>query len=162
MNPVIEGAMLGIGATLVLDAWGLLRRPVLHQPRPDYALVGRWAGHLLRGRLHHRAIAGATPIRGEAALGWVVHYVVGIGLGIGWVLLAPGWPGAPTPLPALAYGLATVALPWLVMQPAMGAGIAAARTRDPRAARLQSLATHSVFGLGLWFSGCALHLARLG
>lgn len=161
MNPVIEGVLLGIGATLVLDAWGLLRHPLLRQPRPDYALVGRWAGHLRRGRIAHRAIAAADPIRGEAALGWLVHYVVGIGLGVAWVCLAPDWAGAPAPLPALAYGLATVALPWFVMQPAMGAGIAGARTRDPRAARLQSLVTHSMFGLGLWFSGSALHLARL-
>jgi hypothetical protein len=32
----------------------------------------------------------------------------------------------------------------------MGAGVAASRTPKPNSARLQSLITHTVFGLGLW------------
>jgi hypothetical protein len=56
----------------------------------------------------------------------------------------------PTLAPALAVGLGTVVAPFLVMQPAMGAGVAAGRTPNPAAARLQSLVTHAVFGLGLY------------
>jgi Protein of unknown function (DUF2938) len=36
------------------------------------------------------------------------------------------------------------------MQPGMGAGIAASRTPRPGAARVQSLLTHAIFGLGLY------------
>jgi hypothetical protein len=39
------------------------------------------------------------------------------------------------------------------MQPAFGAGIAASRARRPGAARLQSLVTHTIFGLGLYLTG---------
>jgi hypothetical protein len=53
----------------------------------------------------------------------------------------------------LLVGVATVAAPFLVMQPGMGAGIAASRTPRPGAARLQSLVTHTVFGLGLYAGG---------
>jgi hypothetical protein len=65
----------------------------------------------------------------------------------------------PTLLPALGYGIATVTAPFLLMQPGMGAGVAARRTPRPDAARLQSLVTHAVFGLGLYLSGLALNLA---
>ncbi|WP_264346966.1 DUF2938 domain-containing protein [Rheinheimera sp. MM224] len=39
------------------------------------------------------------------------------------------------------------------MQPALGSGIAASKTPSPAKARLKSLLTHSVFGLGLYLSG---------
>jgi hypothetical protein len=40
------------------------------------------------------------------------------------------------------------------MQPSLGLGIAASRTPKPTRARLKSLATHAVFGLGLYV--CAM------
>jgi hypothetical protein len=51
-----------------------------------------------------------------------------------------------------------VAAPFFLMQPGMGAGIAASRTRRPAAARFQSLVTHGVFGLGLYAAGWAASL----
>ena len=39
------------------------------------------------------------------------------------------------------------------MQPGMGAGIAASRTPRPAAARLHSLVTHAIFGIGLYAAG---------
>jgi hypothetical protein len=53
-------------------------------------------------------------------------------------------------------GLGTIAAPWLVMQPAMGAGIAASKTPNPTAARLRNLATHTAYGLGLYASALVL------
>jgi hypothetical protein len=52
----------------------------------------------------------------------------------------------------LIVGIVTVAAPFLVMQPAMGAGLAARRTPKPNAARVQSLVNHAVFGVGLYAS----------
>jgi DUF2938 family protein len=48
--------------------------------------------------------------------------------------------------------------PFLLMQPGMGAGIAASRTPRPVAARLQTLVTHGIFGLGLYAAGWATSL----
>lgn len=42
------------------------------------------------------------------------------------------------------------------MQPAMGAGIAAANTPTPWKNRLRSLANHAVFGLGLYLAAALL------
>jgi hypothetical protein len=55
-------------------------------------------------------------------------------------------------------GWGTILAPWFVLQPGMGAGIAASRTPNPRAARLRNLATHTVYGIGLYVSAVALSL----
>jgi hypothetical protein len=57
--------------------------------------------------------------------------------------------------PALLVGIVTVAAPFLVMQPGMGAGIAASRTPKPAVARINSLLTHAIFGLGLYLAALA-------
>jgi hypothetical protein len=48
------------------------------------------------------------------------------------------------------------------MQPGMGAGIAASRTPRPVAARMQSLLTHIIFGLGLYASAWILTFLNPG
>lgn len=54
------------------------------------------------------------------------------------------------------FGIATVAVPFFTMQPAFGLGIAASKAPNPTAARLTSLGTHTVFGVGLWVWGMVL------
>lgn len=156
MYTVIPALLVGAGATATMDLWALARRRLFGTPLPDYGLVGRWLGHMKEGRFRHAAIAAARPLRGEALLGWSAHYAIGIGFAALLVAAAgPGWLARPTLAPALAFGLVTVAAPFLVMQPGMGAGVAARLTRRPSAARLQSLVTHAVFGLGLYLAGWA-------
>ena len=146
---------VGAGATLVLDAWLLLLRR-LGVPTLDFALLGRWVAHLARGTLRHAAIARAQPVRAERWLGWTAHYAVGIAFA-GLLVLACGaeWLHAPTGGAAVLFGVATVAMPFFVMQPAMGQGMAAARTPAPGRNRLRSLANHAVFGLGLYLAALA-------
>jgi hypothetical protein len=154
---VVEAASVGIIATAFMDLSALARRQLCGTPVADYALVGRWLAHMRHGRFRHAAIAKATPIRGERAIGWVAHYLTGIAFaGVLLALAGPGWASEPTLLPALAVGLGSVAAPFLLMQPGMGAGIAARRTPDPAAARVRSLVTHAVFGVGLYLAGSAL------
>lgn len=157
MDPLVAAFPVGIGATLATDAWTLLRRQLFGTPMPDYGLVGRWFAHMPRGRLRHAPIAASPAVRGERLVGWAAHYAIGIAFAA-LLIAAVGveWLRSPTPGPALFVGVATVAAPWLVMQPAMGAGIAASRTPRPDAARLQSLATHVVFGLGLYAAALAM------
>jgi hypothetical protein len=146
----------GVGATAVMDLWGIVRRPLLGIAPPDYGLVGRWIGHMRWGRFRHDSIAAAPPVRGEHLIGWTAHYLTGIAFAATLLATAGiGWIERPTIGPALIVGLATVAAPFLLMQPGMGAGIAASRTPRPAAARVQSLITHAVFGLGLYTAGLA-------
>ncbi|WP_242108659.1 DUF2938 domain-containing protein [Luteimonas aquatica] len=148
-----RAAFIGIGATAVIDLWALALRQFFGIRPLDWGLVGRWLGHLPRGRLVHESIATAAPVHGERALGWAAHYAVGIVFAAA-LIAAQGLPWArlPTAPPALAFGLLTVVFPFFVLQPGLGAGIAASKMSRPGQARLRSLATHAVFGIGLYVS----------
>jgi hypothetical protein len=153
MNTLSYTLAVGIGATALLDLWGLARKPLLGMATPDYAPLGRWIGHMRHGRFRHASIFAVAPVPGERLIGWVAHYATGV-VFAGFTASVGGaaWVQHPTPGLALAIGVSTVAAPFLLVQPAMGAGIAAARTPKPAAARVQSLVTHTVFGIGLYFA----------
>lgn len=143
---------IGIGATLVMDLWTLLLRR-LGVTTLNYAMVGRWAGHLLEGRWRHAAIGKAAPVRGELAWGWVLHYATGLLFaGLLIALAGEAWLGQPALLPALSFGVVSVLVPLCVIQPALGAGYFAANTPAPLKSCLRSLATHCVFGSGLYLA----------
>lgn len=142
--------LVGIIATALMDLWLLYikRRGV---PTLDFALLGRWVGHLAHGRVRHVAIAAAAPVTGERALGWLSHYLIGIAFaGALSAFTGPGWLQAPTVLPALLFGLVTVVCPLLILQPAMGAGLAGWRKGNPWTNSLRALANHLLFGAGLF------------
>jgi len=147
----LAAAAIGIGATAVMDGWNLFLRRAFGIRSLDYCLLGRWVRHIPGGTLRHANIAGARPMPGECAAGWIAHYAIGVSLTVAFVTLAPGaWLAHPTLAPALLYGVATVVFPFLVLQPSLGLGIASSRAPNPAAARLKSLATHTVFGLALY------------
>ena len=151
-QPHSRAFLIGTFATAFMDAW-LFALKRVGIPTLDFALLGRWVGHMGRGAWRHPAIARAEPVRHETGLGWLAHYATGIAFASILVALAgPEWTGDPTWGPALAMGVATVAAPWLLMQPAMGAGIAACRTPNPLVNRIRSLANHTVFGIGLYLA----------
>lgn len=149
-------ALVGIGATAVMDLWlALLAR--LGVPTLNFAFIGRWAGHALRGRWKHDAIAKSPPVAGEMALGWLVHYAVGVFFaGVMAGVAGMTWMRSPSVLPALLLGMGTVVAPLFVMQPAMGAGFASSRTATPLKNCLRSLMNHAVFGVGLYLAAAAL------
>jgi hypothetical protein len=159
IDVAIRVVLIGVGATAAMDAWALLMKR-LRVPTPDFALVGRWAGHLARGRWSHTAIAKAAPVAGERALGWALHYAVGVAFAALLVALAgTAWMSSPSLWPALGVGLGTVAVPLFVMQPAMGAGIASSRTAAPLKNTLRSVANHAAFGVGLYLAAVAVAAA---
>jgi hypothetical protein len=154
---LVRAVILGVAGAALMDAWAWVARRRFGIRGLDYALLGRWIGHGARGRVVHHRIAEAAPVRGERALGWAAHYAIGVIFAL--VLLGVfglDWAHAPTLFPAMLVGLGTIVAPWFVMQPAMGAGFAGSRTPDPRATRLRNLATHAVYGLGLYASAVAL------
>src|SRR5678816_1672417 len=154
LDPAIYALLLGAGATAVMDAWMLFRTRVLGLPAQSYRLVGRWLAGLARGKFRHVSITASPAVRGELLIGWSAHYLIGVAFAA--VLLAIwglDWARRPTLAPALVVGIATVLAPFLVMQPGMGAGFFASRTPKPGAARLQSVITHTIFGVGLYAAG---------
>ena len=148
-----SAALIGIGATVVLDLWSGILKHGFGLATLDYRLVGRWLGHLPHGRWVHEKISNAAPVRGELPLGWIAHYAIGvIFAGVFLAVFGLDWARQPTPLPALMFGVVTVVAPFFVLQPGMGAGIAASKTPNPGIARLRSLSSHAIFGIGLYLS----------
>jgi len=148
--------LIGGGATVVMDVWlTFLKR--MGVPTLNFAFIGRWVGHLFRGRFAHPSIGKAQPIRGELLLGWMTHYAIGIafaGLLVG--LHGIAWMRSPSLWPAVLVGVSTVMAPLFVMQPAMGSGFAASKTPTPLKNCLRSVVNHGVFGLGLYLSAFAI------
>jgi hypothetical protein len=157
---IAQVVLIGAGATAFMDAWLLLLKR-LGVPTNNFALVGRWIGHLIQGRLTHPSIAKAQPVPYERILGWLSHYVIGMTFaGLLVAVVGSGWLEHPTLMPALVFGVATVVMPLFVMQPAMGSGFAAARTPTPFTNCLRSLANHAVFGAGLFLAATVLDWLR--
>jgi len=151
MDFVVCSSLIGTVATAAIDVWAIARKRLLGIPSLDYGLVGRWFAYLAHGRFRHDPIAATPPVRGERVIGWIAHYITGIVFAA--ILLAFAgveWVRNPTIVPALIVGFGSVAAPFLLMQPGMGAGIAASRTPRPCAVRFQNLVTHGVFGVGLY------------
>jgi hypothetical protein len=148
---LFAGAVIGIGATLTIDLWALLLKRAFAIPSLNYCFLGRWLLHMPDGKFAHTRIADAPGKPHECAVGWTAHCSIGVTLAVLFVSLASaGWISRPTLLPALVFGVVTVLVPFLTIQPAFGLGIASSKTPHPNRARLKSVMTHTVFGVGLW------------
>jgi hypothetical protein len=157
-NDVLRAIAIGIGASLVMDLWNLFLKRTFGIPSLNYCLLGRWLRHMPDGTFRHASIGAAPQKPFECMVGWMAHFTIGVVLALAFVVLTPGdWLARPTLLPALLYGIGTVVFPFFIMQPSFGLGIAASRTPKPTQARLKSLATHTVFGVGLYV--CALGMS---
>ena len=157
---VVAIILIGIGASLMMDLWNLFLKRAFGIPSLNYCMLGRWISHMPTGTFTHSKISATRPRPFECALGWISHYTIGVVFAFVLVLVASAdWLARPTLLPALVVGIVTVVFPFFVLQPAIGLGVAASKTNSPMKARLKSLATHAVFGLGLYL--CALAVREI-
>jgi hypothetical protein len=155
MNMIVAG----IFATVVLDVWQRILHAATGIPATNWGIVGRWFGHMPRGRFMHGAIGNAEPVAGEAAIGWTMHYLIGVLYGVVYVgLIVIVLSGAPTLLNGLLFGLASVVIPWFMMQPALGLGAMGSKAANPNIPRYTALAAHCIYGVAL-YAGSALHAA---
>jgi hypothetical protein len=160
---ILGAVAIGLGASLLMDLWNLFLKRAFGIPSLNYCLLGRWIAHMRQGTFRHASIAAAPPKPLECPLGWTAHYSIGVMLALTFVVLASrDWLVRPTLLPALLFGVGSVVFPFFVLQPSIGLGIAASRTPSPWRARLKSLMTHTVFGVGLYVSALGVsHVIRL-
>lgn len=150
-NLLRDGVLLGILATIGMDLWSLVAKHVLRLPTADWAMAGRWFGHIARGVVAHASIHEAEPIAHERIVGWIGHYVTGIVYGLAYVtIVRVVLESEPTLISALTFGIVTLVAPWLIMQPAMGAGAFASRTPNPGLIRAVNVSMHAVFGVSLY------------
>ena len=152
------GAVAGVVATYGMDvAARKVVTPALGKG-PSGGL-GRWIGHMLKGRFTHEDITTAEPIPHEAGIGIAAHYAIGLVLGAGYTLLLRVPQRRRSSLPAATvYGIATTVFPWFWMFAARGQGLMGLRGGDLRVPAF-ALCTHIAYGLGL---GVGLGVAASG
>jgi len=156
---VIEIVLIGIVATLATDLWQKLLQLTAGFPAANWGLIGRWVAGFPRGVFVHRPITATPPVRGELALGWAFHYVVGIAYAALYLaVVRVGLASEPSLISAVAFAIVLLVAPWLVMQPALGLGFMTSRTPKPAAVRLMNVSVHATFGIGLYL-GAVIWLA---
>lgn len=149
---------VGLGATLFMDLWALFLKHTFSVPLANYCLIGRWLRHMPEGTFRHASIVTASPKRFECAVGWIAHYTLGAVYALVLVaFVSVSWLARPTFLPAILFAVGSLLVPFLIMQPAFGLGIAASNTPNPTQARLRSLMAHITFGVGLYV--CAVGMS---
>jgi hypothetical protein len=153
MTNLLSAALLGLGATLTFDLWGLFLKYAFKIRPSNICLVGRWMLYMSTGTFRHANMLSTPGKKGECIIGWLAHYLIGITFAaIFLALTGSHWLQEPALIPALIYGAVTVLAPLFIMQPSFGFGFAASRLPNPRQARLRSIMNHIAFGLGLYLS----------
>ena len=148
--------VIGIGATAILDLWALLLGK-FGISSLNLCMVGRWLCFMRNGQFKHHAINKAAVQPNECATGWLSHYFIGVIFALLFLLLMPhNWLAAPSFIPALLFGLLSAVIPFFIMQPALGLGIAASKTAKPMAARVKSALSHAIFGVGMYLTALAM------
>jgi Family of unknown function (DUF6789)/Protein of unknown function (DUF2938) len=123
------------GKAIVAGLVGTLAMTVIMLMAPAMGMPPMPIGNMLAGFMH-------IPV----ALGWIMHFMIGTALAIGYVyLFATRLPGKPV-VRGLIYSL----IPWLMAQvivnPMMGAGVFASATPAPMLFVMGSLIGHLVYG----------------
>ncbi|MBO9377398.1 DUF2938 family protein [Sphingomonas histidinilytica] len=147
---VARAIVVGVVAVLLFDLWGWALERFFGVRAPNWAILGRWLTPFVERPVPAQP-GPPTFGTGERLLGTTAHYITGI-VFAGALLLIMGrdWAERPTPLPALTMGLSTVVFAWFVIMPALGHGIAAAKTPFPGRIRIMTLMAHFVFGCGFF------------
>ncbi len=148
---ICAAAKAGVIATVTMDAAmaaaEIVGGDAFSSPRLSLQMIGRWTGDLACGNWSPRDMLSRPARRGEAALGMMTHYVTGIGLTAVFLAIVRG--PRPTLKQATTYGIATSALPLLVMFPSMGDGpFGLGSGEAPRLIRIMLLG-HTAFGIGI-------------
>ena len=148
---LVRAILIGLGATLATDLWALFLKRAFKIAAPNYCLVGRWLRYMPDGTFRHANIVSTPRKSAECIVGWIAHYLIGIMFAIAFVaIVGNGWLQHPTLIPGITFGFVTVLMPFFIMQPAFGLGLAASKTSNPTQARLRSLTNHISFGVGLY------------
>ena len=151
---LIRAVLIGLGATFTFDLCAQFLKYAFKITPSNICIVGRWFLYMPEGIFKHSNIASTPPKSTECTIGWIAHYMIGITFAIIFVaFVGDNWLQHPTLIPAIAFGVITVLMPFFIMQPSFGLGFAESKMSNPSQARLRSLMNHTVFGAGLYLFG---------
>src|SRR3712207_4597865 len=94
---IISPILLGLGATLTFDLWGLLLKHAFQITPSNLCLVGRWLRYMPEGTFTHSNIVSTPQKSAECPVGWMAHYMIGITFAIVFVaFVGNNWLQRPT------------------------------------------------------------------
>ncbi len=150
MDLLMTGIAVGVLGTIMMDLLNAVFARVGLIQRIDIPMIGRMSRGWTRGRFFYDSPDQVEPVSGELALGYLSHYLIGVGLAtpfvVCWNVLAAG-PISPAWI--LVYGIATTVASVLFVYPSLGLGFFGLRSPDGLKAPLSSLANHTFFGAGM-------------
>ena len=150
MNLFLTGVLAGVLGTLAMDSLNLVFARTGVLLRIDIGTIGRMSAGWARGRFRYRHPSEMKPVTNETLIGYITHYLIGVGLAVPFVLTWAHFSGGPAPpVWALAYGIATTVASVFVVYPSMGFGVFGRRSPDGIRAPLSSVANHFFFGVGM-------------
>jgi len=117
------------------------------------AYIGRWFQGILTGVFLHRDICETKPIKNEARIGQLFHFIVGGGVVALMypILLNVIGLGATTDhlLFSSIFGLLTSFFPWFILMPSFGWGLFGAKTPFQSNPIISPIISHIPFGFGI-------------
>lgn len=148
---IFNAILAGVLATLAMDFVGILTIRAkwidLNGLQIVPPLLGRWFLNFFnQNQLITADIRKIPEGKSEKTIGWILHYLIGITLGLFFATLPFRGLGA-----GIAFGIFTNIFPWLVMYPAMGFGFFGSRLTVTKKLILFSFINHFIFGLALGF-----------
>lgn len=151
MTYIVEMVLMGVVATLFMDLLaGRMAKMRIIRPPIGPESVGRWILYMLRGKFIHRNIVETPALNDERLAALLAHYLIGVALAGLYLMLEEIEPTFRQHLwMPLAFGLATVLLPWFWLYPSMGFGCLASKSPKRSPYIITSLVNHTNFGLGL-------------
>ena len=151
MIDIIIAIVIGLLATAFLDIFSILLAAYCGTPKTEWRFIGRWFLLMRKGKFIHHHIAQSEHARGELFFGWFMHYMIGVG----WSLLYFFWVynilnSSPDLLSGSLFGIVTLVVPYMILQPALGHGFFAQKHPRPFAMPILSFLSHLSFGQALF------------
>ncbi len=146
--------LAGTIACISMDIWQRLMLLLFSIPPSNWSIVGRWSLELLKnGEIFNNNIEKNKKLPYEELVGWIVHYSVGILYAfIYWFCSEKLYIISYNIIDAAIFGAASVIVPWFFFLPALGKGVLASKTTNPRLVCFLALKTHIIFGVSLGIS----------
>jgi len=159
MELMIKVLLVGIFSTVIIDIWATISNRLLKLPKTNWTMVGRWLGHIPKGKFTHNPVSSSPKIKHEHIIGWIFHYFIGVIYAAIYVAIVVwGLSNDSSLLTAWFFGLFTLLSPWLILQPALGLGFFAVNSPNANKVRLQNIALHSIFGIALYYGWLTINL----
>mgnify|MGYP001825810887 CR=1 FL=1 len=150
MDLIVTGLVAGLLGTLLMDILNHLFSRTGMILRIEVGMIGRMSAGWAHGRFRYSHPGEMQQVANENLYGYIMHYAIGVGLAIPFVL---GWAifvgGPVSPVWVLIYGIATTVASVFFVYPSMGLGVFGWRSPEGLKAPLSSLANHFFFGLGM-------------